>query len=485
MYLKRPSMAAARAVSIVLLAWSSTALSFSAKAPDWKTTDAETMKYFTSLIKIDTSNPPGNETQVAKYLQGILENEGIPSKLVGANPQRLSVIARLKGNGSKKPIIVMGHTDVVGVQRDRWSQDPFGGALIDGYVWGRGTIDDKDKVIGALMTILLLKRSGVQLDRDVIFVAESGEEGGSPDGSFGIQYIINHNWDDIDAEYCLTEGGDFRSIGGKVIFQKIEVTEKVGRGMKLVAHGTAGHGSMPREDNAIVHLSAAVAAIGKWQPPMHFTDVTRTYVEKLAQVSPPEEAARLNALFDPAKTEAAQSWFRKNDIEMNSQLRTSISPNIINGGFRSNVIPSEASAILDIRALPDEDIVKFKELMTKVIDDPAISIEANNAYRGAAGPPPPPANLKTEMYQALEKAQQKIYPGTATLPWMATGATDMRGLRSKGMHCYGIGPEIPTEDLVTHAMHSDNERIKEVGLYNFVHYMYDAVSQVAAHGDGR
>ncbi|MGD1095318.1 MAG: M20/M25/M40 family metallo-hydrolase [Bryobacteraceae bacterium] len=462
---------------ITLILLSSTAFAQS-KAIDWKAIDAETLRHFTTLIKTDTSNPPGHETLVAKYLQGVLEREGIPTKLVGANPDRLSLIARLKGNGTKKPILIMGHTDVVGVQRERWAQDPFGAARIDGYIWGRGTIDDKDLVVGALMTILQLKRSGVQLDRDVIYVAEAGEEGGSPDGTFGIQYIIKNNWPDIDAEYCLTEGGEFRSVGGKVMFEKIEVTEKVGRGMRLVAHGTAGHGSMPREDNAIVHLSAAVAAIGKWQPPMHFTDVTRTYVEGLAKVSPPEEAARLNALFDSSKTAAAQDYFRKNNIEMNSILRTSVSPNIINGGFRSNVIPSEATATLDIRAIPDEDMDKFKAMMTQVINDPAVTIESNGNFGGAGMAPV--SSLQTEMYQALTKAQQKIYPGIAVLPWMATGATDMRGLRLKGMQSYGIGAEIPQEDLITHAMHSDNERIKESGLYAFVHYFYEAVSQVAA-----
>ncbi len=304
------------------------------KPIDWKEADTETFNYFTSLIKLDTSNPPGNETIVAKYLQNILEREGIPVKLVGANPQRLSLIATLKGNGSKKPIVIMGHTDVVGVQREHWTQDPFGAALIDGYIWGRGTIDDKDRVVGSLMTMLELKRSGVKLDRDVNFVAESGEEGGSPDGSFGIQYVIKNNWPDIDAEYCLTEGGKFNSVGGKVNYQKVEVTEKVGHGMKLVTQGTSGHGSMPREDNAIVHLSAAVAALGHWQPPMHLTDVTRTMLERLALASSPEDAARINALFDSSKTAEAQEYFRKNNIEMNSILRTSISPNIIQGGFR-------------------------------------------------------------------------------------------------------------------------------------------------------
>jgi acetylornithine deacetylase/succinyl-diaminopimelate desuccinylase-like protein len=462
---------------------------------DWKKVQAETREHFSAMVKINSSNPPGNETVVAKYIQGVLERDGIPSKLVGADPNRLSLIARLKGSGAKKPILIMGHTDVVGVQAERRSQDPFGAKLVDGYIWGRGTIDDKDVVTGALMTMLILKRTGAHLDRDVIFVAESGEEGGGgaapgavpaspPAGrggggrgpaTYGIQYIIQNNWPDIDAEYCLTEGGSFVSTDGKVLYQRVELVEKVGRGMRLVAHGTAGHGSMPRMDNAIMHLGGAVWKIGQWQPPMNLTDVTRTYFEKLAQVAPPEEAARYKALFDSAQTEEAQDWFRKNNIEVNSMLRTSISPNIITGGFKSNVIPSEAEVTLDIRAIPGEDMDKFKAMMEKVINDPQITIEAGNFQ----APTPKPSTTGTEMYRMLETVQARLFPGTATLPYMVTGGTDMRGLRLKGMECYGIGAELPTEDMVTHAMHSDNERIKESGLYQFVRYEYEVVAGMA------
>ena len=447
---------------------------------DWKKLEAETREHFSAMVRINSSNPPGNETIVAKYIQGVLEKEAIPSKLVGTDPNRLSLIARLKGSGAKKPILIMGHTDVVPVQAERWSEDPFGAKLVDGYIWGRGTIDDKDVVAGGLMTMLILKRSGARLDRDVIFVAESGEEGGGGGGrgaaTYGIQYIIQNNWPDIDAEYCLTEGGSFVSTGGKVLYQRIELAEKVGRGMRLVAHGTAGHGSMPRMDNAIMHLGGAVWKIGQWQPPMNLTDVTRTYFEKLAQVSPPEEAARYKALFDSSKTEEAQAYFRKNNIEVNSMLRTSISPNIVTGGFKSNVIPSEAEATLDIRAIPGEDMEKFKAMMEKVIDDPQVTIETGNFQ----APSPQPSATGTEMYRMLETVQQRLFRGTATLPYMVTGGTDMRGLRLKGMQCYGIGAELPTEDMVTHAMHSDNERIKESGLYQFVRYEYEVVSGMAA-----
>jgi acetylornithine deacetylase/succinyl-diaminopimelate desuccinylase-like protein len=473
------------------------ALAFAqAQALDWNKLNAETREHFSAMVRINSSNPPGNETVVAKYIQTVLEKEGIPSKLVGTDPNRLSLIARLKGSGAKKPILIMGHTDVVGVQREKWSEDPFGAKLVDGYIWGRGTIDDKDVVAGALMTMLILKRTNAQLDRDVIFVAESGEEGGGGaappaagapaparggggrgNPTYGIQYIINNNWPDIEAEYCLTEGGSFISTGGKLLYQRVELVEKVGRGMKLVAHGTAGHGSMPRMDNAIMHLGGAVWKIGQWQPPMNLTDVTRTYFEKLAQLVPPEEAARYKALFDSSKTQEAQNWFRNNNIEVNSMLRTSISPNIVTGGFKSNVIPSEAEATLDIRAIPGEDMEKFKAMMEKVIDDPQVTIEVTG---NLTAPSPKPSTTGTEMYRMLEKVQAKLFPGTATLPYMVTGGTDMRGLRMRGMECYGIGAELPTEDMVTHAMHSDNERIKEKGLYDFVRYEYEVVTGMAA-----
>ena len=442
--------------------------------------EKETFEYFTRLVRIDTSNPPGNETAAAKYLQGILEKEGISTKLVGDDQNRLSLIARLKGNGQKKPILIMGHTDVVGVQREKWTEDPFGAKLIDGYIWGRGTVDDKNLVIGGLMTMLMLKRSGAALDRDVIFVAESGEEGGggaagSGKPTFGIAFIIQNNWADIDAEYCLTEGGKFSSAGGKVLYQKVQVAEKVGRGMKLISHGTAGHGSMPRRDNAIVHLSGAVSKIGMWQPPMLLTDVTRIYFERLSISAPPEEAARYKALFNSATTDEVQEYFRDHDIETNSELRTTISPNIIQGGFRGNVIPSEATATLDIRAVPGEDMEKFKAKMTEIIGDPEVQIESGPRY----GEPAPASRMDTEMFRVLERVQKTIYPGTAIVPWMSTGGTDMRGLRAKGMQCYGIGAEIPKEDQVTHAMHSDNERIKEEGLYKFIQYESEVVALMA------
>jgi len=231
---------------------------------------------------------------------------------------------------------------------------------------------------------------------------------------------------------------------------------------------------MPREDNAIVHLAAAVARIAQWQPPMLLNDVTRAYFERLSLVSAPEDAARYKGLLDSSKTAAVQSYFRKNDIEANSELRTTISPVIIQGGFRSNVIPSEATATLDVRAAPGEDMRKFKAEMIRIVDDPHVQIED-----GAQEPSSPASSMDTEMFRTLESVSKQIYPGTVTLPWMSTGGSDMLNLRVKGMQCYGIGAEVPQEDLVTHAIHGDNERIKEDGLYQFIRYEFEVIARMA------
>ena len=458
--------------SALLALFSLTSFSY-AQTLDWKSVNAETLKYYTDLLKIDTSSPPGNETVAAQYVARVLEHEGIPSKLVGSDPKRQSLIARLKGSGAKRPILIMGHTDVVGVQREKWAQDPFGAARIDGYIWGRGALDDKDNLVASLMTMLLLKRTQAALDRDVIFVAESDEEAG---GNLGIRELIDKNWSEIEAEYCLAEGGGFSSRGGKVTHQLVQLGEKMPRQMKITAQGTAGHGSQPREDNAIVHIAGAVAKLGAWQPPMRLNDITRSYFELLAQVAEPDDAQRYKQLFDSAKTAEVQDYFRKNDIFNNSVLRTTVSPNIMQGGFRANVIPSEASATLDIRALPDEDMAAFTEQMRAVVGDPSVKLEPTGIQAQVS----PPSKMDNEMFRTLGQVQKRLYPGTVLIPSMSTGATDMRGLRSKNVMCYGIGAEVPKEDLLTHAVHSDNERALESGVYQFVRYQYEVVRQIAA-----
>jgi acetylornithine deacetylase/succinyl-diaminopimelate desuccinylase-like protein len=443
---------------------------------DWEKAKAETLRHFQAIVRMNTSNPPGNETTVVNYLKEVLDREGISYQVFAREPSRANLVARLKGNGSKKPILILGHTDTVGVQPEKWPVDPFGAVRKDGYIWGRGTTDNKDGVTAGLMLMLHLKRLKVPLDRDVIYVAEASEESSTSPVNVGIDFLVQEHWADIEAEYALAEGGFVHSENGRVRFVEIAASEKVPRRAKLIATGTSGHGSRPRRDNAIAHLSTAVSKIANWEPPMRLNDVTRTFFERLGTISPPEEAARYNGLVDPRRTAAIQNYFAEHDLGKYSILRTSISPTMLNGGFRENVIPSQAEAMLDIRALPDEDMTKFYAEMGRVIGDPAVKIVPSAPGRPAA----PPSRLDTEMFRALEAAQRRLYPGAITVPGMVTGATDLAQLRAKGVQAYGIGPRFDEAEFAEHGWHSDVERLSEDSLYGLVQFMWYAVIGIAA-----
>jgi acetylornithine deacetylase/succinyl-diaminopimelate desuccinylase-like protein len=436
----------------------------------WNQVEKETLEHFQAIVRMNTANPPGNETPVAEYLKQVLEGEGISARLLARDPKRANLVARLRGNGSKRPILVMGHTDVVGVQREKWSVDPFAAVRKEGYIWGRGTNDDKDNVTAGLMLLLLLKRQGVKLDRDVIFLAEVGEEGYDQEG---LRHVIAKHWEEIDAEFALAEGGGGIIQDGKVLYISVATSEKVRLGVELIARGTAGHGSIPRPDNAVVRLSNAVSRLAAWVQPMRLDETTRTYFQRLAGISPPEAAARYRSLLNPKEQAEVERYFAQKELRHNSMIRTSISPNILKAGFRRNVIPSEAEAQIDIRALPGEDLAKFLERLREVIADPGIEIKTSFGRPAA-----PASRLNTEMFTALEATQKRIYPGSVTIPLLLTGATDLSPLRAKGIQAYGIGPVVDSEE--SGGAHSDDERILEKSLHEFVRFCWHAILEVAA-----
>src|SRR6185295_7759997 len=257
--------------------------------PDWAKIEEETMRHFQAILRLDTSNPPGNEKLVVDYLKSVLEREGIETKVLALDPQRPNLVARLRGSGKKRPVLIMGHTDVVTVDPAKWKHLPFSATREGGYVYGRGTLDDKTDVVAGLMTILQLKRMKTALDRDVIFLAEASEEGNGP---YGINYMVEHHWSEIDAEYCFAEGGEVVRAGGKIQYATVVTTEKIANTVKLIARGVAGHGSVPLRSNAIVHLSQAVAKVAAWQTPMRLNETSRTHLEGLTKLSAPEDAAR-------------------------------------------------------------------------------------------------------------------------------------------------------------------------------------------------
>jgi acetylornithine deacetylase/succinyl-diaminopimelate desuccinylase-like protein len=323
--------------------------------------------------------------------------------------------------------------------------------------------------------MLLLKRTNMPLDRDVIFMAEAGEEGTT---RVGIEFMAKEHFPAIDAEYCLAEGGGVRREGGQVRNASIQTVEKIPKGMDLIARGPAGHGSVPLTTNAVVHLSQAVATIAAWKPPIMLNDTTAAYFKRLAALSPPEKAQRYRDVLslDPKVSGPADDYLRREEPGHASMLRTSISPNIVQGGYRNNVIPSEARATLDVRMAPDDDPNRLIQEIRKVINDPAIEV----VFNGFGERPGGISRLDNDAFKTLEAAVTAHYK-TTTLPTMSTGATDMSFLRAKGIQCYGIGPATDIEDGPKgFGAHSDQERILESEFNRFLRFHWDIVRDMAA-----
>ena len=468
----------ARTVALLLVLGTIALNAQTTSAPDWTKLEDETMRHFQALLRFDTSDPPmtppGGEKPAADYLKQILDKEGIPNQVFVLEANRPNVVARLKGSGAKRPLLLMAHTDVVNVDPKKWTHPPFGATRTGGYVYGRGTVDDKDNVVAVLMALLTLKRQNVPLDRDVIALFEAGEEGTV---RVGIQFMVEKHLDAINAEYCIAEGGGVTRQNGQVKFASVQTLEKIPRAIQLTAKGVAGHGSVPLQSNSIVRLSDAVAKVGKWAPPLRPNETTAAYFKRLATISTPEEAQRYRDVLspDPKVANAADEYFRANEPRHASMLRTSASPNIFNAGYRVNVIPSEAVATLDVRMLPDEDPQAFLEQVKAIVNDP--SIEVTFAARDVR--PGGNTRLNTEAFAVLESNITKHYKAL-TLPTMSTGATDMAYLRAKDIQCYGVGPATDIEDGPKgFGAHSDQERILETELHRFVRFHYDVVVDLA------
>ena len=329
------------------------------QSPDLAKLDEETLRHFQALVRMDTADPPGNEQPAVEYLKTVLEADGIPVESLALEPRRPNLVAHLKGSGRKRPLLIMGHTDVVNVDPKKWMHPPFSATREGGYIYGRGTVDDKDNLVAGLMVMLMLKRQNVALDRDVIFLAEAGEEGST---RIGIQYMVGQHFPQIDAEYLP------------------------GRGRRRVTFGRTGQVRVDSDDrkdpardraDGARHLGPrfGAAQVERRRPPRGggregggveaarsgSTRRPRAYFKRLASISSPEDAKRYLAVIgsDAALASAADDYFLEREPRHASMLRTSVSPTMIQGGYRINVIPSEAKASLDVRTHPDEDLDAF------------------------------------------------------------------------------------------------------------------------------
>ena len=443
--------------------------------PDWAAVEEETLRHFRALLRFDTSDPPGRELPAAEYLRDVLEAEGIAVEMLSVDPERPNVVARLQGDGSQEPLLIMAHTDVVNVDPEKWTFPPFSATVDGGYVYGRGAVDDKDNLAAGLMVMLELKRQNVPLSRDVIFLAESGEEGAT---EYGIEFMVNEHFEKIEAEFCLAEGGSVARVNREVVYGGVQTVEKLPYRLELAARGVAGHGSVPLQNNSVVRLAKAISAIADWRSPIRLNETTYTYFERLASISPPDAGERYLAVLDSGRANEADEYFLAYEPRHASMLRSSLSPTIFDAGYRINVIPSESRASVDFRALPDENIQDYLEQIREVIGDDSIEVSLGQRNTRPAGQ----ASINTTAFSAIEQNLQEHY-GVITLPTMSTGATDMAYLRARGVQCYGIGPAIDREDAALgFGAHSDQERILISEMNRFVRFNWDLVIDIAVSG---
>lgn len=423
---------------------------------DWVAAGRETADHLQQLLRFETVNPPGNELPLARYLESVLVREGIETRLLEPAPGRAAVVARLRSGEAEAGLMLLAHMDVVGVEREHWSLDPFGGEIRDGYVYGRGAIDDKGMLATNLMGILLAKRhivdAGLPLARDVVFVATSDEEAG---GEWGIHWLMRTHPELLRAELAFNEGGRTRIVDGAPLYAAVQCAEKIPYVLRVTARGPDGHASIPLGGNAVFRLGRALARIGDHREPLRLTSVTRRFFSALASVWPHRrEAAAMADLVsrDSRRVRRGERILAGIPV-FAAVLRTGISATVVSGGMRPNVIPSAVSALLNVRALPGAPIDGVVRRLREVVDDEAVEIEV--VERGLDAPP---SDFRSPLYQALAAALTEAEPGLSVVPYMGAGATDSARLRVAGVQAFGLLPfPLPKED--EERMHGHDERI--------------------------
>jgi acetylornithine deacetylase/succinyl-diaminopimelate desuccinylase-like protein len=445
-----------------------------APSADISQIENEAVTWLQGLIRINTTNPPGNELAAAKYLASILDREGIHSEIFETTTGRGFLVARLSANAMPDPsraLLLVGHLDVVGVDKSKWSMDPFGAVIQGNYLYGRGAIDDKGMTAANLAVLVTLKRSGARLNRDVILLAEGDEEAG---GTVGMKIAVEKHWDKIAAGYAINEGGRVVTKNGKIQFIGVQASEKVMANVDVIVTGTSGHASVPRKDNAVVHLANAMSKIAAYEAPVQFNAVTRAYFEGLAATEDDDTSKWMRALESPDRGEHAARWISDANPVWNATLRDTVTPTMLQAGIRQNVVPSEARGVLNIRLLPGNSLDALLAKLQQLVNDPQLRFETEIGGGEAA----PSSSLTSDLYNTISRVAKQQYAGAAIVPNMSTGATDSWPLRMRNVQAYGLLPFPLTDDDLLR-MHADNERIPLDSFRKGIDLLYGIVNDFA------
>ncbi len=415
---------------------------------------AETARRLAEYLRINTTNPPGNELATARWLKEVLAAEGIEGEILDTaelGAGRANFYARVKGDGSKAgAIALVSHMDVVPVSREFWTVDPFAGVVKDGYVWGRGALDMKGHAITQLMALIALKRSGVPLARDVVFITNADEE---IDGVGATTFVARHKDLLQGVTYLLTESADTRVEGGRVKWFGIDVGEKRPYWQRLTVKGTASHGSVPTADNPVPRLVRALARVADWQTPIRVTPAVARFFAAQAEYETPEHRRWLTHLDAALADPRGRAWVLS-EPERNALLRNTVSLTVLTGSNRTNTIPAQASADLDIRLLPDQDTAAFKRDLVRVVADPRVRVETIDEVT-----PPFSAPLDTELFTVIAGIAREMLPGVPLATPVSTGASDRPTYAGAGLICYGVDPWLVEIAENRRGVHGNDERV--------------------------
>lgn len=457
--------------SLLIMVFAVTLVRGQSAPPDisWRKYEDMAVDLMQKYLRINTSNPPGNEIEAAKFLKAIFDEHGIENEIFEYKPGRANIIARLKGNGTKRPIILLSHTDVVTADRNAWDLDPFAGEIKDGSIYGRGALDMKGEGLLQLMTMIILKKEGNPLSRDVIYLATADEEV-NDEGSL---WMIANKADLFrSAEYLLTEGGDNLREGNSIKFVGVDVAEKAPYWLQLTATGTPGHGSRPIADSASNRLVRAMARIVEWQTPIKLLPAVEKFFKDIAPLQPEPLRSKFahirESLNDPAFVRELTA-----QREYNFLVRNTISLTMFSGSKQTNVIPNEATCNLDVRLLPSEVPEDFLKALRSVIADPSIKIKNINTFK-----PPNSSPLDTELFSTIEQVTKLHHPEALVTTKMLSGYTESQLYRQLGIVAYGWAP-IYTTIAENEGVHGNNERIRVEDVRQGTREFYEVVSRIA------
>lgn len=430
-------------------------------------------RWMQEYLQVDTSNPPGNEARAAAFFKQILDAEGIENQVFEIAPGRANLWARVPASweSKRRPLILLNHTDVVTSEAGRWKHPPFSGALDSGYLFGRGAQDMKNEGLAQLVVMVMLKREKVALARDVIFLATADEE---VDGT-GSDWVIQKHQDLLgSAEFLITEGGENLEENGKVKYVGLDVAEKSPFWLVLTAHGRPGHGSRPIAMSAPNRLVRALDKVIAWETPMKAIPVVEEFMRRAADGQSKEHAAHFRNVQEALKDRKFRGWLERQD-GLNYMFRNTVTLTQLEGSHQTNVIPSVATAHLDVRLLPGEKPEEFLAAIKQVIADPEVTVAPESARFRIANA----SGMDNALFHAIEKVARTYFPGAPVLPRLSSGYTENQRYRELGITCFGFSPYQVSEHE-SDTEHGDNERIRVEQVRRGYRVLFDVVTEVAA-----